>query len=376
MNTVNEEKIKEKVKKTQKNKNDNCGIYGIFNLINGKVYIGKSVNIEKRWNSHFNYLKCDKHKNSHLQKSYNKYGKENFEYKILKLCKKEKLDYWEKYFIYDRYNSFNPNCGYNKTIGGEGGAYREYSMVINKWINDFVNGNSLSKIAKQYNISHSTVRKYVREYFESQENGDIMYKKYKEKIIKMINKNRKHSSKSRKNMSNAHRGKPTGRKGKGISEKHRKSMEQVWQSNKGKKKYNHLINDFINLYNQDCSFTEIGNQFNISSAVIGRYVKCYLIEHDIPYNVKVRKCSEETKRKIGLKNKGKKHTEEFKKRISESGQKYKYLLNNFIDLYNKGYNYNQIGKQFGISRTIIRNYIKRHLASQQNPCYNTPSETI
>ena len=29
-----------------------CGIYKIENLVNGKVYIGKSLDIYKRWNDH------------------------------------------------------------------------------------------------------------------------------------------------------------------------------------------------------------------------------------------------------------------------------------------------------------------------------------
>ena len=58
--------------------NNNTGIYCIKNLENGKIYIGKSVNIKNRWISHRNTLKNNKHDNSYLQNSWNKYGESSF----------------------------------------------------------------------------------------------------------------------------------------------------------------------------------------------------------------------------------------------------------------------------------------------------------
>lgn len=59
------------------------GIYEIKNRINGKVYVGQSIHIEERIKRHQRELKAGIHHNHHLQRSYNKYGKENFEYIIL-----------------------------------------------------------------------------------------------------------------------------------------------------------------------------------------------------------------------------------------------------------------------------------------------------
>lgn len=56
----------------------NCGIYIIQNSINNHIYIGSSINIKKRFNSHVNLLNKNKHANLHLQAAWNKYGKENF----------------------------------------------------------------------------------------------------------------------------------------------------------------------------------------------------------------------------------------------------------------------------------------------------------
>lgn len=59
------------------------GIYSIRNVINNNVYIGSAVNFIKRKNNHFNCLSKNKHKNIHLQRAYNKYGKDNFEFEII-----------------------------------------------------------------------------------------------------------------------------------------------------------------------------------------------------------------------------------------------------------------------------------------------------
>jgi group I intron endonuclease len=61
----------------------NSGIYQIRNLINNKLYIGSSQVISKRWELHKCSLKTNKHHNIHLQRAYNKYGKDNFVFEIL-----------------------------------------------------------------------------------------------------------------------------------------------------------------------------------------------------------------------------------------------------------------------------------------------------
>lgn len=95
-----------------------CGIYKIENMINGKIYIGQSVDIYKRWADHISSLNKQTHINRHLQNAWNKYGNENFKFEIIKLCAKEKLNIEEMRSI-KAYNSFGEN-GYNLTLGGEG----------------------------------------------------------------------------------------------------------------------------------------------------------------------------------------------------------------------------------------------------------------
>lgn len=64
-----------------------CGIYEIINLINNKVYIGKSIDIERRWNQH----KYGKTKLV-ISNSINKYGLDNFNFNILEEINLNNLD--------------------------------------------------------------------------------------------------------------------------------------------------------------------------------------------------------------------------------------------------------------------------------------------
>ena len=93
-------------------------IYLITNPINGKVYVGQTLNYMKRMNEHKNSGKTPKYYFSH---AISKYGWENFTKEILiDDVPEEDLDNLEINYI-DFYNSFGPG-GYNLTIGGGGAS--------------------------------------------------------------------------------------------------------------------------------------------------------------------------------------------------------------------------------------------------------------
>ena len=60
-----------------KSKDMVIGIYKITNKINGKVYIGQSNNIFRRWMEHQRDLIYGIHHSSKLQKEWNEYGFKN-----------------------------------------------------------------------------------------------------------------------------------------------------------------------------------------------------------------------------------------------------------------------------------------------------------
>lgn len=89
---------------------EKTGIYIIKNEINGKIYVGSSINIERRYKLHKTLLNKNKHHSSKLQRAYNKYGKDKFFYEIIQYCNKEVLIKNEQYWI-NHFDSFNN--GYN-----------------------------------------------------------------------------------------------------------------------------------------------------------------------------------------------------------------------------------------------------------------------
>ena len=93
-----------------------CGIYEIVNKVNGKKYIGQSIDVYRRWREE----KCDLNKdeapwNVHLWRAWKLYGAESFEFNVLEACNECLLDEKEAYYIelYDTQNN-----GYNIESGG------------------------------------------------------------------------------------------------------------------------------------------------------------------------------------------------------------------------------------------------------------------
>lgn len=62
------------------------GVYFIINIIDNKFYVGHSSNILKRFSAHKSYLRRNIHHCAFLQRAWNKYGEDNFDFKVFKTC--------------------------------------------------------------------------------------------------------------------------------------------------------------------------------------------------------------------------------------------------------------------------------------------------
>jgi hypothetical protein len=96
-----------------------CGIYAIVNTKNNKIYVGQSRDIVCRWRMHKHELNTNTHYNSHLQRSWNSYGGDSFDFIILELCNTSQLNEREMFYI-NKYNTTKYDCGYNMCGGGDG----------------------------------------------------------------------------------------------------------------------------------------------------------------------------------------------------------------------------------------------------------------
>lgn len=106
----------------------NFFVYIIQNLLNNKVYIGKTNNFDLRLDRHFNVVKNGKtvgNKTFNLiHKAISKYGKENFIFQVIEefVNEKESLEaekFWIEFFR-SNVSRFGSDSGYNLTDGGEG----------------------------------------------------------------------------------------------------------------------------------------------------------------------------------------------------------------------------------------------------------------
>lgn len=89
-----------------------CGVYAIVNTLNNKVYIGSTIHrFSLRFATHRHLLVRGKHHSIHLQRAWNKYGAENFSFRILETCDEDQCLIRELFYI-NKFDSYKN--GYNR----------------------------------------------------------------------------------------------------------------------------------------------------------------------------------------------------------------------------------------------------------------------
>jgi len=205
------------------------GIYKITNAINGKIYIGSSSNLYNRKHHHFSKLKHNKHSNQHLQNSYNKYGKENFKFDIIKRCKIDVLLLEEQYYL------DNILCDYNKRIIAE--SNRGWKM----------SQDTKDKISKA-------------------NTGRINTEEYKEQQSKLL-KGIKRSKETCKKISDS-------KKGFVFTEQHKQKLKDAYSKRKIKgnpsKLNENKVKEIKIFLQKNKSLSYIANIYGISSAMVSK----------------------------------------------------------------------------------------------------------
>lgn len=150
------------------------GIYQIINKINGKSYIGSSINLTWRKTKHFTELRNQKHHSIILQKAFNKYGESNFEFKILANCLSEYLIKLEQWFI----DNINPEYNVCKIAGSCLGVKRSKESIEKRLKTEQANllprdleiiealktGKEQKQIAVDFNLSPSYITQIKNKY--------------------------------------------------------------------------------------------------------------------------------------------------------------------------------------------------------------------
>lgn len=167
-------------------------IYGIYNTITKKWYIGSCENFKLRMRRHYYYLRKNIHHSQKLQRSWNKYNEDVFEINILfynkTLSIKELLNLEEEYIR--KYDSFNN--GYNMTdvctnykkfnltqeqIDKAITSRKKEVIAINKNTNDVIGEyNSVSEAAKAFNEQSTNISKCCKHGLNYVKNTVFVYK--------------------------------------------------------------------------------------------------------------------------------------------------------------------------------------------------------
>lgn len=93
----------------------NTGIYCIEHIASGKRYVGSAVDFSQRWYIHKSHLRRNVHHSVYLQRAWNKYGEDAFEFKKLLICSAENRLMYEQRYI----DGLNPEYNLAKVAGSQ-----------------------------------------------------------------------------------------------------------------------------------------------------------------------------------------------------------------------------------------------------------------
>lgn len=157
------------------------GIYKIVNLVNGKLYVGSTVNLYNRKSQHFSSLMTNCHKNPYLQNAFNKYGINTFKFEVLEYVEDvDKLIEREQYYLDIYFDNKNKCYNVLPTAGSPlgvkhsdetklklaitGGAKPFYVFKDREFIGEWINS---SECSRNLDINYSG---YIRKCLKGKQN--------------------------------------------------------------------------------------------------------------------------------------------------------------------------------------------------------------
>jgi group I intron endonuclease len=127
------------------------GVYAILNNITGKVYIGKAFSFLDRFNLHYCLIRAGKHSNTVLQRSYDKYGGNNFHFELIELVEnKGDLVSREQYYI-DLFEAANRELGYNLRPKAEDNSGLKRSEASKNKVSR-INGRKIFQLSREGDV--------------------------------------------------------------------------------------------------------------------------------------------------------------------------------------------------------------------------------
>jgi group I intron endonuclease len=135
------------------------GIYIWKNKLNGKVYIGSSDNIKKRWKQHIQTAKSGS--NYKFHQAIRKFGEDNFDKEILELVSQNLLESREIEWI-KKYNSIEE--GYNVSSGYNSISFNPNLANIKKNLSEKASRRTwIFKDNIQKSVYRDEIEKYLKE---------------------------------------------------------------------------------------------------------------------------------------------------------------------------------------------------------------------
>jgi group I intron endonuclease len=274
-------------------------IYKITNKINNKIYIGQTVQLQKRWYQH----KLNSKKEiptSAISCAIKKYGVDNFEFEAVACCMGyDAANDAEEQIIKDYDCLVQNEKGYNIALGGYNAPKSElWKQSVKKWRNSL---SEEEKNAIRDKISDAT-KKQIKERGHPAE-GNKWTEDQKKKMSEWrssINKDDIYTPEVRKKMSESHKGKPQPRE---LVEKRMASV-RIKLDKKMAERYQ---DKSIKCHAEGCEISG-RNKYSIVNGI--RYCKLHgsrlkrnghlEIKPKLPVQV-----TEETRKKISMNRKGK-----------------------------------------------------------------------